>query len=779
MKWLLTCLIVVAFGASAYANKPVVFTARTAKDGQWSNPQTWEQQRLPKAGDYVQIRAVHSVVYDVNSPVVLRMLHVAGNLRFTRDHTTRLEVGLIKIEPGETTTEDGFDCHASSPTLPEGTNHPTLEIGTAAAPIPANVRATIRLHHFKDANADSLPAIIVCGGRWDVHGAPLQRTWLRLAASAKAGDSEVTLENSVNDWRSGDRIIITSSEPHGGPEAGHTFEKRANRRQKQRPVGTEERLIRFINGARVTLDRPLEKNHQNDESLRCVVANLSRNVVIESATPQGVRGHTMYHHGSTGGISYAEFRHLGKEGLLGKYAIHFHLVRDTMRGSGVLGASIWDSHNRWLTVHGTDYLLIRDCVGYQSRGHGYFLEDATEQWNIFDRNLAVQAFGATPLPGQVLPYDPNDGAGFWWANGRNTFIRNVTCENDHYGYHFHLEKTAAFDPLLRLSDPDGKVVRIDVRTIPFLRFEENESHGDGLFAFRFGDATHASVRGDRRHPFVARHLRVWHAHYALRPNISNFLLDGLHVQDAAFGVYHPNYDAHVYRDITLAQITREPLNGGHDESSLPTGDFTFERLTLKNCRLESDPLIQLTLRAEKPGLVGHFHGVTLDNSHATNGVVAFGGGPRTNKNDNPICYYFHDTPMRGKVTRVVHGNAPRETPAANAQSIDGWTGRDARALVAPAVTFPQLLDPLDDLPPASLLTHITVDGKQHVIRGVSHDNGRIATVVVNGKPATIIRQHAGVADWSITLDAPADGRYHVTATDEARNTERTPHILRR
>ena len=28
-----------------------------------------------------------------------------------------------------------------------------------------------------------------------------------------------------------------------------------------------------------------------------------------------------------------------------------------MRGSSVAGVSIWDSHNRWLTIHGTDYLV--------------------------------------------------------------------------------------------------------------------------------------------------------------------------------------------------------------------------------------------------------------------------------------------------------------------------------------------------------------------------------------------------------------------------------------
>ena len=48
-----------------------------------------------------------------------------------------------------------------------------------------------------------------------------------------------------------------------------------------------------------------------------------------------------------------------------------------MRGSTVVGNSIWDSHNRWLTIHGTDYLVARDNVCYQSIGHGYFLEDGT------------------------------------------------------------------------------------------------------------------------------------------------------------------------------------------------------------------------------------------------------------------------------------------------------------------------------------------------------------------------------------------------------------------
>src|SRR5690606_14596863 len=110
-----------------------------------------------------------------------------------------------------------------------------------------------------------------------------------------------------------------------------------------RETGSEVRTIASLKEGQLTLNAPLAHNHPGTGEFRSEVANLSRNVIIESANPEGVRGHTMYHRYSQGGISYARFAHLGKEGLLGKYAIHFHLVGDTMRGSQVLGASIVDS----------------------------------------------------------------------------------------------------------------------------------------------------------------------------------------------------------------------------------------------------------------------------------------------------------------------------------------------------------------------------------------------------------------------------------------------------
>src|ERR1043166_5449546 len=413
-----TLLLLSAVISAQAASPTIQFDARSVRSGKWSDANTWLGKRAPHAGDNVQVRTGDVVTYDVNSDEAVRVLHVAGTLTFARDKSTRLNVGLLKVQPGYECSEDGFNCHEggdvkeplenSQRRRGDGPSRAWLEIGTRENPIPASVTATIRLTYFEGMDTNTLPALMNCSGRMDIHGAPMNRTWVKLGATAKAGESKVALTESVTGWKVGDRIIITVSKE--SEDGGSSYRQSARR---PRHVETEERFITAIDGATLTLDKPLAYEHFGIGFTRSEVANLSRNVVIESAKPDGVRGHTMYHRDSNGGISYAEFRHLGKEGLLGKYSIHFHLVRDTMRGSGVLGASIWDSHNRWITIHGTDYLLVRDCVGSQSVGHGFFLEDATEQYNVFDHNLAVQAYRGKRLPKQVLPFDPNDGAGFW------------------------------------------------------------------------------------------------------------------------------------------------------------------------------------------------------------------------------------------------------------------------------------------------------------------------------------------------------------------------------
>jgi hypothetical protein len=598
-------------------------------------------------------------VYDANRPDVIRSIHVAGTLTFARDRDTRLDVGLIKIQPGDDASEDGFDCDHAPAVAPDGPK-PALEVGTSDDPIPAGRTAVIRLHHVTGMNPETCPAVVCCGGRMDFHGAPLARTWVKLGAAAKAGDTAVSLAEPAAGWRAGDRVILTAT-------ARQVKVKKTFTPSLRGAGQTEERVITAVDGVKLTLDRPLAFAHAGDGDTRGEVANLSRNVVVESADPAGVRGHTMYHRGSAGGIGYAEFRHLGKEGVLGKYSLHFHLCGDTMRGSSVIGASVWDSHNRWLTIHGTNYLVVRDCVGYKSLGHGYFLEDGTEVYNVLDRNLAVQAYIAKPLPQQVLPFDKNDGAGFWWSNCQNTFTRNVAAECDEYGYFFQAANTPTFSLTLPVTQADGTRKPTDIRTLPFVRFEDNEAHTQRRHAFSlgggvpFGKPNVDGVGPDARHPFVIRNLRVWDAHWAFHPVSPSVMIDGLAVRDAEYGVWRPEYVRHAYRGVTFANVPEQ------------------------------------------------------------------------------LRYAFTSA--------------------------------------APPTDFPGPLAPVDDRPPATVVTHVRRVSAGLEVKGTTSDDGTVAKVEENGRPTTATRPN--FAEWVVVLPDAKPGPIELVARSEdaAGNAEVRPHTL--
>ena len=550
MRFCLPILLLIAGTVSA-AEKPAVVSS--SKSGAWSAPATWSTGKVPTAGDRALIKSGHSVVYDADSKDVIRGIVVSGALRFAADRDTRLEVGLIAIGVGDRYSEEGFDCEAHIEAVAPGTEQPTLEIGTPDRPIAKGKSALIRLHHVEGMNKDSCPAIICCGGRWDAHGAPMERTWLKLGSPAKAGDTAVTVAAAPTGWKVGDLVVFTGTQTHGNVKTESL---------------SEERTLTAIDGAKLTFDKPLLHAHAGEGEYRGEAANLTRNVVIESADPAGVRGHTMYHRDSSGSLSYAEFRHLGKKNVLGRYALHYHLCGDTMRGSSAVGLSVWNSDNRFFTIHGTNYLIVRDVVGYKSAGHGFFLEDGTEVYNVLDRNLAILSKAGTKLPKQVLSFDQNEGAGFWWTCSLNTFTRNIAAECDHYGFRYEATPGSGHKLDFAIRQPDGKRKRVDVRTLPFVRFDDNEVHSSyGLYGVNLGEGVNR-VGPDAKHPFVVRNLIIWDVHYGFRPQVPNLIVENLHIDHASYGVYHPNFDNHVYRNVYIGHTNTEPFNRGHDDLSV-------------------------------------------------------------------------------------------------------------------------------------------------------------------------------------------------------------------
>jgi G8 domain-containing protein len=760
--------LLAAENPQADPEKRAVGLIRSARSGPWSVAATWEGGKVPGAAARVQVRTGHTVVYDVKSEQPIRMVHVAGTLTFAPEKDTRLDVGLIKIQAGEDASEEGFDCGAHLPEAPATGPRPALEVGTPGRPIEANRTAVIRLIDLPGVDKNSWPAIVCCGGRMDFHGAPLNRTWVKLGETAKKDEQTVTLAEPVRGWRSGDRVILTATKARRSGEYRRTG------------VETEERIVRAIEGTKLTLDSPLGYEHYAAGDYRAEVANLSRNVVIESAEPEKARGHTMYHRGSAGSISYAEFRHLGKENTLGRYSLHFHLAGDTMRGSSVIGASIWDSGNRWLTIHGTNYLVVRDCVGYRSVGHGFFLEDGTEVCNVLDRNLAVQAVAGKPLKGQSLPFDRNDGAGFWWANSLNTFTRNVACENETYGYRFEATKTSQVDLALNVLQPDGTRQKVDVRTLPFIRFEDNECHSDGLYGFNLGEGVDR-VGPDQRHPFVIRNMKIWATHYGFRGQSPSVLLENMRIHRCRYGIYHPNFDRHVYRNLTISETPDEPFSSSHADNSIQYGGLTVDGLVFENIHSTYGILIAITHYNGSGTAVSHFRNVKLVNWTGGSGRALtnqYRGQFRPPPTPRGVPVYFHDYFGPNRHAKVVStGAMDLIADGSDYRDVAPLTGDGTRAVEVRDVQFPQLLDPVDDRAPATVITHVSQPAPGSIlVRGTTSDNGAVKKVLVNGREAKATAGNFG--EWEVMLDRvdPRGTKLAAYAEDSAGNVEKLPHI---
>ncbi|WP_165250117.1 G8 domain-containing protein [Paludisphaera soli] len=579
-------LTLAAWNPSTRADEPPL--VRSARSGSWSAKETWDAGRIPKAGDRVVIAAGHRVDYDVVSEEVIRLVQIAGTLEFARDRDTRLDAGLIVVTGSEEPSEDGFDCHAPMAPMkdqPESAR-PALLVGRPGSPIAAGFSALIRLHEVEGMDRDSCPAIVCCGGRMEFHGQPMRRTWLKIRQTADAGASAVYVDEWAGGWKQGDHVIVTSTKrQRDGRGVGGDFLAGAQ---------TEERRITglsakdFTGGYPVKLDRPLAFSHFAEGNFRAEVANLTRNVVVESADPDGVRGHTMYHRNSAGSISYAEFRHLGKRDEKGRYSIHFHLAGETMRGSSVIGASIWDSHNRWITIHGTDALLVRDVVGYKSVGHGFFLESGTEVNNILDHNLAALVLPGKPQEEQEVPFDLNRGAGFWWANSQNSFTRNVAVECAEYGYRFDVKKTDDYDPVRAIRQPDGSTAARDVRILPFVRFEDNEAHTMKFFCLNLRGVTRPD-RGldfysqneslareaseaipEPGHPFWIRDFRGWEANWATHLGTTGVFVDGLDVFRSDVAIWRSIMDGSGFRRMTTQDMRVNDIHNPMTSGRVPT-----------------------------------------------------------------------------------------------------------------------------------------------------------------------------------------------------------------
>uniref|UniRef100_A0A4W3GVJ4 hyaluronoglucosaminidase n=1 Tax=Callorhinchus milii TaxID=7868 RepID=A0A4W3GVJ4_CALMI len=200
-------------------------------------------------------------------------------------------------------------------------------------------------------------------------------------------------------------------------------------------------------------------------------------------------------------LSGVEVTNMGQQ-ILGSYPVHFHLAGDVDQRGGyhpptyVDNLAIHHCFSRCVAIHGTNGLLVKDTIGYDTLGHCFFLEDGVEERNTLYHNLGLLTKAGTILPsdrneimcvtirdqvyGSYIPVPSSDCMAvttFWIANPNNNLINNAAAGAQDVGiwYIFHRVPT---------GDSVGQYPEGQTEFTPLGIFYNNRVHSNfkaGLF----------------------------------------------------------------------------------------------------------------------------------------------------------------------------------------------------------------------------------------------------------------------------------------------------------
>lgn len=767
-----------AFAASTSSG----ITVTAIADGTWSSAATWSSGRIPLAGDDVVIPSGRTLTYDVLGSPNLHTLSLYGTLNFSNTVSTVLNIGVLKI--GADAKDSSATCNGSEPTAP---TQGKLYIGNQVSPIPRGLSATINLVAFSDQSTSDAPGLINCGGRLDLHGAALVKTWTHATTNALVGATTLTVSDDISDWRVGDQIIVAGTQNGKGGFGDNPASYRNG------GMNTEARTITAINGRSMTVNSAFAQNHESYQGNYPEVANLTRTVVVRSAdtTTMTSRGHTMYHPYSSGSLSYVRFDGLGKEALLGRYPVHLHLAGSTLRGFSAVGNAVTNGGNKFITVHNTDYAVVRDNVGYITNTSGFFLEDGSEVFNLFDGNLAIGALDGKPAPNEALSFLDGGGYGFWWANGRNAFINNASAENDTMGYFFQINNVTRYynttysyaQPLVApMRQPNGTMANTTINKVPFQRFEHNLCHAEHTWCFE-------AIGGmwTLNNPSIVKDLKAWSIHYAPTFGSNGLLIDNVKSTNSNYGLSLAyNYDAGwpntSVRDITVKNTVIDGAGtGGHFQAA--GANVNLINYTLKNGGPLAFPYSNGS--TQYPSIM------TLQNFVPSNitGWPTPGSyflkGNTSSSSATPPIVFVNDYYGAGQSAKTASTDS---IPNDGLVYVSDPTLADPYAVAARTTNYTgyKVPTPIDTLPPATTITSfgamndgtsVTISNNSLTVSGSSTDDGTISNVVVNGITATPLV--SDYSRWKVTIPNLSAGSYTVVAqaTDSIGNQELNPHTI--
>ncbi|KAK2830693.1 hypothetical protein Q5P01_018624 [Channa striata] len=344
----------------------------------WSDATFWENSpennfRVPAQGSDVVIPSVTWVILDVDTPPLNRLtifgvLEVPDtmNSSFSRQGRSATPYRTVVIDAVYVSIQGG-----------------RLIAGSSDQPFRGQLNIRLRGNHLTPewplSNGPNQGSkVLGVFGSLELHGQPHSVYFTKLAATANAGSTTVTLAQCV-DWQVGDQVVISTT-------SYSAWE-------------TERRRITSVSadGCSLTLDQPLTYTHIGKTysvsntslfyTLAADVGLLSRNIKItgqdypelmkESFGPRLLVGAYYW-----AGISYkgkaqirnVEFVQSGQEGWTDysdpRYSVAFLDLGDVFNRSYIQGCAFHDGFSPAIGVFGTEGLNIDDNIVHHTVGEG-------------------------------------------------------------------------------------------------------------------------------------------------------------------------------------------------------------------------------------------------------------------------------------------------------------------------------------------------------------------------------------------------------------------------
>ena len=522
--------------------------------GSWTDSGTWSGNEVPGDRARVLIPAGKTVVIDSEISTRVKGIRIQGKLEFSTAVSTALNVEtIIQDMTGE------------------------LEIGTAANPIPPGVTSKITIIDEGDIdfNSDQWEKGLILMGKTIAYGAQ-KDSWVTVASNPTAGATILSLQTAPSGWEAGDRIVITGTDP---------------RDAKSDEVAT----IQAISGTSITLEQPLVKNHTSPAAdLYVHVANLNRNIIIESESPTSNggmdRGHIMFMHSLDVDFNYVRLHQMGRSrkdipiddwvvgesdqfenaarrNVRGRYSIHFHRggVDQDLTPARIRGCVVEDDPG-WAYVNHSSFVHFDNNVSYNIIGGG-FQTEAGNEIGSFTNNIAIRTVNdAYPIRLEEPDNAPDtredsqdfawQGDGFWIHGGTITVSGNIASGSSGHGFIYWpeglIEPSPGLEPFRTTYVPediglDNSINVIDEEDVMQIWWAEVDTFSNNI-AYSAG---------------------IGLSMYYLHTTFFNDVLD-----------YDPNYIASVHS--TFDNFTAWNI----DQQGIQL-NFT-ERVTFKNIRLVND-----------------------------------------------------------------------------------------------------------------------------------------------------------------------------------------------